>query len=252
MDASVSWLAYCISTLAMMRRWYSIISDTFSCRLCFWCSPRSAPHRYHVSHIAPYYAWMRPLIFLTFASVDITVPLELPIVTREHFNRWYSIKAYYFAMTFADLPIQILCVTIFVAITYTMTAQPLELFRIALFYVIICLVTLVSQGWGMITGAVCGTKVNRKYLHRNFVKLICVFRLFSRVAGTTGWTIRDCTVYGVFGIFSTLCRCPSVVALALPHFIFETWAGRGGTRSLRLWSTENGMWTHLLSVSMAK
>lgn len=83
----------------------------------------------------------------------------MPIVTREHFNRWYSIKAYYFAMTFADLPLQILCVFVFVAITYLMTAQPLELFRIGLFYLIAVMVTLVSQGWGMIVGAACDVKV---------------------------------------------------------------------------------------------
>lgn len=88
------------------------------------------------------------------------VPLELPIVTREHFNRWYSIKAYYFALTFADLPLQILCVFLFVAITYVATSQPLEPFRVGLFFLVAVMVTLVSQGWGMIVGAVCGVKVS--------------------------------------------------------------------------------------------
>lgn len=89
-----------------------------------------------------------------------TVPLDLPIITREHFNRWYSIKAYYFALTFADLPVQITCVLVFVTITYLMTAQPLEAFRVGIFFSITFLVTLVSQGWGMVVGAVCGVKVN--------------------------------------------------------------------------------------------
>lgn len=83
----------------------------------------------------------------------------MPIVAREHFNRWYSKKAYYFAITFSDLPLQFACVFIYVMITYLMTAQPLELFRLSLFFCITCMVTLISQGLGMIVGAAFGVKV---------------------------------------------------------------------------------------------
>lgn len=37
----------------------------------------------------------------------ISVPSELPIITREHFNKWYSLKSYYLAITLADIPIQV-------------------------------------------------------------------------------------------------------------------------------------------------
>lgn len=90
----------------------------------------------------------------------ITVPLEMPIVVREHFNRWYSKKAYYFALTFADLPLQFVCVLVYVLITYFMTSQPPELFRLVLFLIIAVMVTLISQGYGMIVGAACGVKVS--------------------------------------------------------------------------------------------
>lgn len=83
----------------------------------------------------------------------------MPIIKREHFNRWYSTKAYYFALTFADLPLQFVCVLVYVMITYLMTAQPLELFRLGLFLIIAVMVTLISQGFGMIVGATCGVKV---------------------------------------------------------------------------------------------
>lgn len=37
----------------------------------------------------------------------IVVPSEMPIIMREHFNRWYSLLSYYLAVTFADIPIQV-------------------------------------------------------------------------------------------------------------------------------------------------
>lgn len=133
-----------------------------------------------------------------------TVPLDLPIVTREHFNRWYSIKAYYFAVTFADLPLQFVCVLIYVLITYLMTSQPLEIFRIALFLLVFVLVTLVSQGWGMLVGAVCGVNVIFPmifYLLILFYNFLFFFRSVS--VGRGVWTICNCTVFSIFRFLFT-------------------------------------------------
>lgn len=81
------------------------------------------------------------------------------MVAREHFNHWYSAKAYYFAITFTDLPLQMASVLLYVGITYLMTAQPLELYRMVYVLVLTTLLALVSQSMGVIVGAAFDFKV---------------------------------------------------------------------------------------------
>jgi len=35
------------------------------------------------------------------------VPAEISILTKEHFNRWYSLKSYYIATNILDIPITV-------------------------------------------------------------------------------------------------------------------------------------------------
>lgn len=115
------------------------------------------------------------LMFTAFSSTTLAFPLELPIVTREHFNRWYSLKAYYVAMTLADAPIQMGCVMLYIVITYFMTAQPMELFRIGLFFAICLMVVFVAQSLGLVVGALFNVK-NGAVFGPFF---ICPFLIFS-------------------------------------------------------------------------
>ncbi|XP_023170515.2 ATP-binding cassette sub-family G member 4 [Drosophila hydei] len=93
------------------------------------------------------------IMYCAFSGILVKFPLEFPIVSREHFNRWYSLRAYYVAITLADLPIQIICSSLFIVPTYLMTRQPLEPWRFGMFFLIVFMTALVAQSIGLTVGA---------------------------------------------------------------------------------------------------
>lgn len=101
------------------------------------------------------------LMFTAFSSLQTTFPSELPVIKREHFNRWYSFTAYYTSLILADLPFQVLCTIIYILITYFLTNQPLEWSRFTAFFTINLLCTFVAQGLGMIVSSL----FNVSYIH---------------------------------------------------------------------------------------
>ncbi|XP_073827153.1 ATP-binding cassette sub-family G member 1 [Musca autumnalis] len=115
------------------------------------------------------------IMYSAFSSILVKFPLEFPIVSREHFNRWYSLRAYYVAITLADIPIQIVCTTVYIVITYLLTDQPGDIFRVVLFCVIIFLTALVGQSIGLAVGASLSIKL-AAILGPFF---ICPFLVFS-------------------------------------------------------------------------
>lgn len=115
------------------------------------------------------------VMWTAFSSMTLAFPLELPILAREHFNRWYSLRAYYIATTIADFPIQVFCVFIYITITYFMTAQPLEFKRFGLFLAICLMASFVAQSLGIVTGCIFNVK-NASIFGPFF---ICPFLIFS-------------------------------------------------------------------------
>ncbi|KAH8419465.1 hypothetical protein KR222_005919 [Zaprionus bogoriensis] len=93
------------------------------------------------------------IMYCAFSGILVKFPLEFPIVSREHFNRWYSLRAYYVAITLADLPIQIICSSLFIVPTYLLTSQPLEAWRFGMFFLIVFMTALVAQSIGLAVGA---------------------------------------------------------------------------------------------------
>ncbi|KAL5279567.1 hypothetical protein ACFFRR_003892 [Megaselia abdita] len=92
-------------------------------------------------------------MYTAFALISVKLPLEFPIISREHFNRWYSLRAYYIALTLADFPIQLMCTFFIVVISYCLTGQPLEISRFLLFFLMVLLAGLVAQSVGLVVGA---------------------------------------------------------------------------------------------------
>ncbi|CAH2108004.1 unnamed protein product [Euphydryas editha] len=96
------------------------------------------------------------MLFLMYTSMTITIlsfPLEMPVLIKEYFNRWYSLRSYYLAITVSDIPFQAIFCVIYVVIVYLLTSQPLEWFRFAMFLSACLLIAFVAQSVGLVVGA---------------------------------------------------------------------------------------------------
>ncbi|XP_053664151.1 ATP-binding cassette sub-family G member 4-like [Anopheles marshallii] len=83
----------------------------------------------------------------------ITFPLETKVFIRERLNNWYSLEAYYLSKIVADLPLQILCPSLFLTIAYYLTGQPLEWERFGKLCLILLLLGIYAQTVGLLSGA---------------------------------------------------------------------------------------------------
>ncbi|XP_065206688.1 ATP-binding cassette subfamily G member 4-like isoform X2 [Planococcus citri] len=96
------------------------------------------------------------MLFLMYTSMTITIlsfPLEMPVLVKEHFNRWYSLRAYYLAITISDIPFQTIFCVMYASIVYWLTSQPMEMFRFGMFISTCLLISFVAQSVGLVVGA---------------------------------------------------------------------------------------------------
>jgi ATP-binding cassette subfamily G (WHITE) protein 1 len=95
-------------------------------------------------------------VFFMYTHVMLPVllfPLEVKMMKREYFNRWYSLKAYYSALTVTTLPPLIILGLMFSAIVYFMTGQPRESYRFVGFCLMALAMAVTSQGLGYFIGS---------------------------------------------------------------------------------------------------
>ncbi|EDW77382.2 uncharacterized protein Dwil_GK18117, isoform C [Drosophila willistoni] len=74
------------------------------------------------------------------------------VFIREYYNGWYSLRAYYISKVLADLPLQLICPTLFISIGYLMTGQPPELFRFVMCWGILVMTSFIGHFIGVVAG----------------------------------------------------------------------------------------------------
>lgn len=83
----------------------------------------------------------------------------MPVIMRQHFNRWYKLRPFYLANKFADLPVQIFSVLLYIIIVYLMTGQIFNSQRFVLLFIAYVAITLIAQMIGVIVGTALSIQV---------------------------------------------------------------------------------------------
>jgi len=99
------------------------------------------------------------LVYTGKMAVTLSIPLEMNVLRREYFNRWYSLLPSFLAIILIEIPIQILCSLVYIIISYAFTEQPWEEYRIWLFIMTCVTVTLTAQACGFLIGVVTPFKI---------------------------------------------------------------------------------------------
>lgn len=82
----------------------------------------------------------------------LTFPMEASVIVREHFNNWYSLGIYYLSKVLSDLPLMVLCPTLFVSLAYYLTGQIHEWDRFFMLWLVSVCLTIIAQSIGCAFG----------------------------------------------------------------------------------------------------
>jgi ABC-2 type transporter len=96
-----------------------------------------------------------------------SVPMDISILRREHFNRWYSTSSYYLALSLSDYPVLIIFSLIYNILAYFMTGQPLESYRFMLVISISLILCFTAQAFGLFAGSMFDLTVSVSIKYRS-------------------------------------------------------------------------------------
>lgn len=99
------------------------------------------------------------LVYTGKMAVTLAFPLEMQILTREHFNRWYRLAPYYISILLIEIPFQAACAATYLTVSYWLTGQPIETNRLIFFMIISIAASLTAQAWGFFIGATTPIKI---------------------------------------------------------------------------------------------
>lgn len=102
-------------------------------------------------------------------AVTLTFPLEMQILTREHFNRWFRLAPYYISLLLVEIPFQAACASTYLTVSYWLTGQPIETHRVFLFMVVSITASLTAQAWGFFIGATTPVRVSLIFFNKKFI-----------------------------------------------------------------------------------
>ncbi|KAH8378019.1 hypothetical protein KR093_008498, partial [Drosophila rubida] len=94
------------------------------------------------------------LWYTTIMPGILRYPSEIEIIKKETFNNWYKLKTYYVATMITSTPVHIIFSSVYIAIGYLMTDQPVEMDRFVKYLLTAVVVTICADGLGVFLGTI--------------------------------------------------------------------------------------------------
>lgn len=164
------------------------------------------------------------------------------------FNRWYSLRSYYLAITISDIPFQAIFCFIYVSIVYYFTSQPLELFRYGMFLTACLLISFVAQSVGLVVGAAMNVQ-NGVFLAPvmsvPFLLFSGFFVSFNAIPFYLRWVPEEIIKFYAHANVIRLFFQMDYILL-----VHSLWFRGDSTRNLRIRSCEASMFHHILSLQI--
>nr|XP_024218568.1 ATP-binding cassette sub-family G member 4 [Halyomorpha halys] len=129
----------------------------------------------------------------------LTFPMEMSILIKEHFNRWYSLKSYFIMVNIVDIPVAAICCILFSIIVYFLSGQPQDMDRFWVFLAVSLLVVFIAQSIGYVVGAIFNSVVNGTFAGPILIVPMMMFSGF-------GVNFRDIPGYLRWGTYVSYLR----------------------------------------------